>query len=177
MNKLYRCLGILTFAPLFITACVTYAAQAKSEKEIASRMAPYRAMLGKSLSDTNVQNFLVSNGCSKIDTFFLCKDAGMALRTSARTAVEAVYLYLNNEDGFAAYQGVLPFDLRYYDTMGAVEYKLKRQGIGKDGLPDVGKAPDHLHYWAVYKQAGMTIIYNSPFADEDATINAILVSK
>jgi hypothetical protein len=35
-----------------------------------------------------------------------------------------------------------------------------------------------LHCWATYQQAGMTIIYNSPSAeDEDATIHAILVSR
>ena len=60
--------------------------------------------------------------------------------------------------------------------MEAVEYKLKKQGIGKDGLPDAGATPGHLHYWANYHQAGLTIIYNSPSAeDEDATIYAILI--
>jgi hypothetical protein len=44
-------------------------------------------------------------------------------------------------------------------------------------LPDEGSSPDHFHYWAVYKHLGMTIIYNSPFVDEDATIYAILVSR
>jgi hypothetical protein len=62
--------------------------------------------------------------------------------------------------------------------MGAVEYKLKRRGVGNAGLPDEGSSPDHLHYWATYKQVGMTIIYNSPSPEyEDATIYAILVSK
>ena len=45
------------------------------------------------------------------------------------------------------------------------------------GVPDEASSPDHIHYWAVYKQLGMTVIYNSPGADEDAYIYAILLSK
>jgi hypothetical protein len=32
-------------------------------------------------------------------------------------------------------------------------------------------------YWAVYKRCGMVVIYNSPFADVDAYIYAILVNS
>jgi hypothetical protein len=53
---------------------------------------------------------------------------------------------------------------------------LNRQGIGNNGLPDEARVPDRMHYWAFYKQAGVTIIYNAPFPDEDATIYAILVT-
>ena len=36
----------------------------------------------------------------------------------------------------------------------------------------------HIHYWAIYKRFGVTVIYNSPAAtDKDATIYAILISK
>ena len=48
---------------------------------------------------------------------------------------------------------------------------------GMDGLPDDSFVPDHFHYQAVYKEAGVTILYNSPFADEDATIYAITVNS
>jgi hypothetical protein len=91
--------------------------------------------------------------------------------------VQTVYFYLNNVDGFSSYQGELPLGLKFYDTMGGVEYKLKRQGIGKDGLPDEGESPDHQHYNVTYRQAHLTIIYNSPAEDEDASIYAILVSQ
>lgn len=99
----------------------------------------------------------------------------MALRTDSNQVVETIYLSLNNADGFEPYKGELPFGLKFYDTMGAVEYKLKRQGVGNDGLPDVGATLDYMHYRAIYHQAGMTILYNTPFADEDATIQAILL--
>ncbi len=101
----------------------------------------------------------------------------MALWTDSNQVVETIYLYLNNSDGFEPYQGKLPFGLKFYDTLGAVEYKLKRQGVGNAGLPDEGAVPDHMHYRATYRQAGLTIIYNFPFPDEDATIYAVLVSK
>ena len=45
------------------------------------------------------------------------------------------------------------------------------------GLPDEASSPDHIHYWAVYKELGLTVIYNSPGVDEDAYIYAILLSK
>ena len=102
----------------------------------------------------------------------------MALWGSSNDIVETVYLYLNNADGFTPYKGELPFGLKYYDIKEAVEYKLKKQRIGQGGLPDAGASPDHLHYWATYHRAGMTIIYNSPSPDdEDSNIYAILVSK
>jgi hypothetical protein len=44
------------------------------------------------------------------------------------------------------------------------------------GLPDETGSPDHMHYWAMYKRLGMTVIYNSPVPDEDAYIYAILLS-
>jgi hypothetical protein len=94
-----------------------------------------------------------------------------------------VFLYLNKAKGFAPdekdftpYKGKLPLGLKFYDTMGAVEYKLKRQGVGNNGLPDSGATPDHVHYMASYRQAGITIIYNSP-PDEDAMIYAVFVRR
>jgi hypothetical protein len=110
---------------------------------------------------------------------------GIALWIGADQAIETVFLYLNNSDGFAPYKGELPFGLKFYDTLGAVEYKLGKIEMEDNslhpalnaGLPDEGGSPDHMHHWAVYSRLGMTIVYNSPFVDEDATIYAILVKK
>jgi hypothetical protein len=136
------------------------------------------SLLGKSLTDKVVADFIASNNCSSAAQFQLCEDVGVALLIDLNQIVETVYLYLNNTEGFGPYQGELPFGLKFYDTMGAVEYKLKRKGVGNAGLPDSGATPDHLHYRANYQQVGMTIIYTSPsLEDEDATIYAILVSK
>lgn len=85
-------------------------------------------------------------------------------------------------DGFEPYEGVLPYGLKFYDTMGAVEYKLKL--LSEDGrqwsdlevdLSHQGSSPDHMHYWVDYDRYGIAVIYNAPFADEDATIYAVLV--
>ena len=81
-----------------------------------------------------------------------------------------------NEGDYTPYNGELPFGLRFYDTLVAVEYKLKKQGVGNAGLPDSGTIPDRMHYVATYSEAGITIIYNSG-PDEDPTIHAILVNK
>jgi hypothetical protein len=124
-----------------------------------------------------VIDFLVENNCIQNKPFHICKEAGIALWLDPEQIIRTVYLYLNNKDGYSAYRGELPFGLKFYDTLGAVEYKLNRQGVGNNGLPDEAGTPDHLRYWAFYKQDRVTIIYNAPFPDEDATIYAILVTS
>ena len=178
MNALLRVFGIFAAIPLLIGGCAALPAQAGQEEQVAPKAAIYESILGKSLSDVAVAEFLASNQCSSTNQFLLCNAAGIALWTDSNQVVETVYLYLNDADGFAAYKGELPYGLKFYDIMGAVEYKLKKQGVGKAGLPDEGATPDHLRYRATYHRAGMTIIYNSPSpGDEDATIYAILLSK
>lgn len=178
MNKFYRSLSVLAAIILIITACGVRVAQTQPEEQKAPRVALYEDVLGKSLTDQQVIDFLARNHCSSAALFQLCKDVGVALLINVNQIVETVYLYLNNTEGFGPYQGELPFGLKFYDTMGAVEYKLKGKDVGSAGLPDSGDSPDHLHYWANYQQARLTIIYNSLSPeDEDATIYAILMSK
>jgi hypothetical protein len=178
MNKCYKSFCIFAAMTLFITACSVQTVQAQPEDQIAPQTVTYKDILGKPLNDQAVTEFLTINHCSGAAQFELCEEIGVALLIASDQVVKTVYLYLNNADGFVPYKGELPFGLKFYDTMGAVEYKLKRQRVGAAGLPDRVETPDHLHCWATYQQAGMTIIYNSPSAeDEDATIHAILVSR
>ena len=174
MNTLARVLYVFAAIPLLISGCVGLPAQAREEKP---KVAVYETIIGKSLTDEVVVDFISSNDCSSANQFLLCQTAGMALWVDSNQMVETVYLYLNKADGFQPYKGELPFGLKFYDTLGAVEYKLERRGLGNGGLPDEAAAPDHLHYRAIYHEAGMTIIYNEPFPDEDATIYAILISQ
>ena len=77
----------------------------------------------------------------------------------------------------------LPYGLTMQDTMASVEQKLGQPRIAhapqagwEPGLPDAGGSPDHIHYWAVYKRFGITIIYNTPSANnKSATVYDILV--
>jgi hypothetical protein len=79
----------------------------------------------------------------------------------------------------------IPYGLTMQDTKASVEQKLGQpmvtfapQAGWELGLPDEGGSPDHIHYWAIYKRFGVTVIYNSPSAtDMDATIRTILVNK
>lgn len=175
MNALLKVFHILAMIPLLMSGCAMSPAQTGEEKRAVSKTAIYESILGKPLSNDAVANFIAESHCTKAGQFLLCNAIGMAMWADSNQVVETVYLYLNNAEGFEPYKGKLPFELKFYDTMGAVEYKLKRQGVGNDGLPDVGAVPDHMHYWAMYHQAGMTILYNTPFADEDASIHAILL--
>lgn len=151
--------------------------QTQDEERAVLKTAVYESILGKPLTDPFVAAFVAENSCPHTHQFLLCNSIGMALRADSNEAVETVYLYLNDINGFEPYKGELPFGLKFYDNMAAVEYKLNRQGLRNAGLPDVGTSPDHFHYQVTYHQAGLTIIYNYPFADEDATIYAILLSK
>ena len=174
MNKLYKYAYIFAVLSLMISAC---GAPTIQTQRVAPTAVDYQSMLGKSLGDPELVDFITANNCVHAMQFQTCKEAGIALWLDSNRTVRTVYLYVNNADNFATYKGDLPFGMKYYDILGAVEYKLKRREVGNEGRPDEGSSPDHLHYWAVYKQAGMTVIYNAPYPDEDATIYAILVSR
>ena len=181
MNAFVRVLSILAAIPLLIHGC---GEQPVQEEKAAPKVAVYQSILGKSLTDEAVADFLASNTCSRINDFELCKDAGMALWTDSDQIVKMVYLYSGTVDGFRRYRGELPFGLSFYDPMWKVEKKLSElnaddalQPSSLAGLPDEGSSPDHMHYWAVYKRLNMTVVYNSPFADQDAYIYAILVTE
>jgi hypothetical protein len=171
MRKLYwYCLTLVLLTP-FITSCSAQSVRA------AFKPAPYEALLGKALTDPGVAGFIVSNKCSSADQFQFCKEIGMALGVNSNQVVETVFLYLEDTDGFKAYQGELPFRLKINDSREAVETKLKEQRVGT-GRPNEEGLFDRTHCWATYYAAGMTIIYNSPSADDkNATMHAMIVEN
>src|SRR5687767_5530275 len=136
MNALSKLLGICAALSLLLCGCGSGLDPVADEGTARQPQAAYRVMIGKPVTDPSVASFLASNRCSSVDQFWLCREAGMALWLDSYQTVETVYLYVNNSDGFEPYQGELPFGLKFYDTMGAVEYKLQRQGVGNDGRPD-----------------------------------------
>jgi hypothetical protein len=100
---------------------------------------------------------------------------GLALGVNSDQVVETVFLYLEDTNNFSAYQGELPFGLKLNDSRETVEAKLKEQRVGTGTANEQGLF-DRTHCWATYYAAGMTIIYNSPSADDrNATMHAILV--
>jgi hypothetical protein len=180
MNKFFKNLSILAAIALYATACGTQTVQDQPEEKGAA----YQAILGKSLNDEDVANFITSNNCSPASQFQLCSEAGIAFWSDANQIVKMVYLYSGNTEGFRRYRDELPFGLSFYDPMWRVEEKLRDLETDdtspltlKAGLPDEGVTPDHMHYWAMYKRFSMTVIYNSPGDDEDAYIYAIAVNK
>ena len=185
MNKRFQIL--ITFAALTFFAA-TFGAlvvQAQPAERAIPEAATYEAVLGKSLDDTDVSDFIASNGCARTGSFQLCSPAGMALLIGEGQKVETVYLYPNGTADFAAYNGTLPLGLSASDTMASVEDKFGQprvqhapQAGWEPGIPDQSGTPDHIHYWAIYKRFGVTVVYNSPSGtDKGATIHAILVSK
>jgi hypothetical protein len=178
VNKFLRVGSLVLLSSLLLGACRLHTTQRPTEARAVPEATSYRVLLGRSLTDPKVADFITSHKRSGTVQALLCKEAGMAIWIDPDQTVKTIYLYLNDAEGFVPYKGELPLGLKFYDSMGAVQYKLKRQKIGNAGLPDSGETPDHLHYWASYQQAGMIIVYNSPSPeDEDATIYAILLSK
>lgn len=177
MNGLSKTLALCTAISLLIAGCGGQLVNTNSEEPVKSNVAIHESLLGKSLTDDEVANFITGNHCLSVVQVELCREIGMALWIDSNQTVETVYFYLNNADGFEPYEGELPYGLKFYDTIGAVQYKLNRQGIGRAGLPYGAGTPDHVHYLADYHQVGLTIIYNSPVADEDATIHAVLMRQ
>jgi len=185
MNKRFQILITFAAIVLFATTFGALVVQAQPSERTVPEAATYEAVLGKSLDDTDVADFITSNRCSSTSRFQLCNAAGMALLIGDGQEVESVYLYPNTIADFAAYKGTLPLGLSANDTMASVEDKYGQpkvqqapQAGWEPGLPDESGTPDHTHYWAMYKRFGVTIVYNSPSAtDKGATIYAILVSK
>ena len=177
MNKFFKTLSITASMVLFITACGVL----DQPEERVPQAATYQTVLGKPLSDKAVTDFIAVNNCSPAAEFQLCKDAGVAFWTDANQIVKMVYLYSAYAEGFRRYRGALPFGLTFYDPMWRVEEKLmdpeSDDPLQQLGLPEEGSAPDHFHYQAAYKRFGMTVIYNVPFADQDAYIYAIVVDS
>lgn len=185
MNKNFTILSIVTAITLFAVAFGALVVQAQPAEKTATNPAAYEAMLGKTLKDQAVANYVASNHCSSTGQFQLCNTAGVALQVGQGQKVETVYLYPNKTDDFSAYAGALPLGLAFNDTMADVEDWLGQPSVAQApqagwelGLPDESGTAGHTQYWAVYKRFGLTIIYNSPSAtDKGATIHAILVSK
>ena len=185
MNNRFQILITFSAISLFLTTFSAFVVQAQSSQRAIPEAATYEAVLGKSLEDTDVADFIASNRCSSADRFQLCNAAGMALLIGEDQKVETVYLYPSTISDFAAYKGTLPLGLSATDTMASVQDKFGQprvqqapQAGWQPGLPDESGTPDRIHYWAMYKRFGLTIVYNTPSAtDRGATIHAILVSR
>lgn len=177
MSKLYRYIYVLAAISLSLSACDGQAIEAQMAEP---NTIHYKDLLGKSLRDESVMKLLAIHHCTDATQVRLCKENGVALWLDPDQVVKEVYLYLNHDQEFASYQGELPLGLRFYDTLGAVEYKLRRLETknsstgGNNPIKYEGRSPDHLHYWVTYQPYRFTIIYNAPILDEDATIYAIL---
>lgn len=177
MTKYRKSLVIFLLLVSLTTSCSTTSPSATKDEASA-----YLEVLGKSITDEAVSSFFSSNECVAAMQFQVCKSAGMALGLDSGQIVKTVWLYANNSEGFNRYRGKLPFGLTFYDPMWLVQKKLSTvevdetsQTIYESGLPDEGSSPDRLHYWAVYEQLGLIVIYDFPYADEDAYIYAVVV--
>ena len=181
MNKLFTTLSILAAIAIFTTACGAQIAQAAESN---SAVVGFQAMLGKSVNEKTVAEFIDSN-CTQAGSYQYCEPAGLALWVDSNQIVQLVYLYVNGPEDVSAYKGELPFGLEATDTMADVENKLGSlkeihapQAGWEPGQPDEGFSRDLTHYWAIYNRFGMTVVYNTPAAnDKSATIYAVLLSQ
>ena len=181
MKKLFTTLTVVAIIMLVATACGAQAVQAKPVEQ-PSAAPGYQALLGKSLGDKYVADFMTRNYCSSAVQYQLCGSTGIALGMDADQKVNIVFLFPGRTESFAAFHGELPYGLQWDDSRAVVEQKL---GVTPDtlslqqaGLPEEIGIPDNLRLWVAYEKPGMTIVYNTLSADnKDATIHAILVTK
>jgi hypothetical protein len=177
MGQLYRYACLLAAMVFFITACNARSIQRERAGEDVSKSLISDMYMGKSLTENAIADFLVVHQCHRLNQFQICEEMGMALETSADQVIETVFIYLKNIDGFSAYTGELPFGLESSDTRETVESKFRQQRVGT-GTPNERGLLDRTHSWATYYSAGMTIIYESPSADDrSAKMHAILVTR
>ena len=136
MNKRFQTLtlSVLAALALFATACGTQIVRAEPAEagQAIPKAATYEAMLGKSVNNQTVADFIAGN-CTQSGLLQVCPSAGLALGTDTEKIVRFATLYLNNAEGFATYKGELPLGLAASDTMADVEYKF--------GHPKVFYAP------------------------------------
>ena len=125
MNTLSKIFVIFAAIPLLVSACSGQSVHAERNEASVVAAASYQVVLGKSLYDRDVVDFVASNNCSSAAEFQLCKEAGMALWINANQIVKMVYLYAGNTDGFRRYRGSLPYGLSFYDPRWRVEEKLR----------------------------------------------------
>src|SRR5687768_10695165 len=98
MNKFF--LSVLALLSVFITACVSQSVRAEPAKADPVATASYQTVLGKSLNDKDVADFIARHNCVSATQFQVCKEAGIAFWLDTDQIVKTVYLYLNNADGF-----------------------------------------------------------------------------
>ena len=78
MKRFCRTLMILAVLSLWITACEIKAVPAQTEGQPEQKSASYEVVLGKTMTDKAVIDFIVDNNCYPADPFQLCKEIGMA---------------------------------------------------------------------------------------------------
>ena len=108
MNKSFPILSIFAAITLFATAYGALVVQSMPADRAAPKAAAYEAVLGKSLNDQNVADFVASNNCSSTGPFQLCKNIGMALWLDSDQTVKSVYLYPTGIDAVSYTHLTLP---------------------------------------------------------------------
>ena len=181
MNKLLNTLFVIAIFLGIGAACSAQPVQAE-HLEQAPAAAGYESLLGKSLNDGEVTEFIASNYCSQASRDYICGPTGIALEIDLDQKVETVYLFPGRTAAFAASQGELPYGMQWEDTRAVVEEKLGEAPadvyINQAGLPMEIGIPENISLWAVYPERGITVVYNTLSAENTgATIHAVLLAK
>jgi hypothetical protein len=182
MNRFLKSLSFVFLAAFVAIALGALATQAAAVEPSVSPAADYQALLGKPLGDKYVADFIAANYCASAGQYELCGLAGIALGVDRDQKVETVFLFPGRANGFARFQGELPYKLTWKDSLASATRKL---GVSPDatylqqaGLPNESGTPDNIRLWVVNEDLGVTIVYNAlSAADKNATLHAILITQ
>jgi hypothetical protein len=177
MNRLFKFLSVLFVVTVLVAAYRVQTTQA-------SIAVDYQVALYHSLDDHSAASYFVAHNCTATGDFRACPESGVAFQVDERGLIRQVYFYVQQGDGFSPFSGELPFGIDASDTMADVQRKLGHPKVPQipmlgwePELPSYGGSPDHIHYWAVYEQYSLTVVYNTPLANDlNASIQLILIS-
>src|SRR5262245_47795191 len=112
MKKLFKPLSFVFMIMLVVTACGAQVVQAEPLEQPVSIAPNYESLVGKSLGDKNVADFIAANHCTSANQYQLCGSTGIALGINRDQTVKTVFLFPGGASySFAAFQSALPLSL------------------------------------------------------------------
>jgi hypothetical protein len=156
---IYVNLLIFVIAGLFLSACGSSTSDSSSISGERNNQqgSTYETLLGKTLDDNVVSDFILQNNCQLSGFHYICKSIGVELSLDSGQRVVTVFMYAQGVDGFDEYTGDLPYGLTWNSTRSDVQ--------GQLGSPNA-QGTETYTSWDAYQDRGVYVDYDSPSAED-----------
>jgi hypothetical protein len=126
------------------------------------------ALLGLTLSDQAVVDFILGNNCVLVGMHYMCRSVGVELSLTTSQKVVTVFLFAEGAEGYKKFKGKLPFGLSWAHTRAQIEANL--------GAPTASGGGGSMNYWVSYQPRKLGITYKTlSTTDMDATMHNLQV--